>query len=46
MDYKITPMFPFEVIGFQKEFDNGTAYTEIPKFWDSSLYISWLDTGE
>ena len=41
MDYKITPMFPFEVIGFQKEFDNGTAYTEIPKFWDSSLYISW-----
>ena len=34
MDYKITPMFPFKVIGFQKEFDNETAYTEIPKFWD------------
>lgn len=34
MDYKITPMFPFKVIGFQKKFDNETAYTEIPKFWD------------
>ena len=34
MDYRITPMFPFKVIGFQKEFDNETAYTEIPKFWD------------
>lgn len=34
MDYKITPMFPFKVIGFQKEFDNETAYAEIPKFWD------------
>ena len=34
MDCKITPMFPFKVIGFQKEFDNETAYTEIPKFWD------------
>ncbi len=27
-------MFPFKVIGFQKEFDNETAYAEIPKFWD------------
>ena len=34
MDYKITTMFPFKVIGFQREFDNETAYTEIPKFWD------------
>ena len=34
MDYKITPMFPFKAIGFQKEFDNETAYAEIPKFWD------------
>ena len=34
MDYKITPMFPFKVIGFQKVFDNETSYTEIPKFWD------------
>lgn len=34
MDYKISPMFPFKVIGFQKVFDNETAYAEIPKFWD------------
>ena len=34
MDYKITSMFNFKVIGFQKEFDNETAYQEIPKFWD------------
>ena len=34
MDFKITPMFPFKVIGFQKVFDNETAYAEIPKFWD------------
>lgn len=34
MNYKITPMFPFKVIGFQREFSNETAYAEIPKFWD------------
>ena len=34
MDYRITTMFPFKVIGFQKEFDSETAYDEIPKFWD------------
>ena len=34
MEVKITPMFPFKVIGFQKVFDNETAYDEIPKFWD------------
>ena len=34
MNYKIAPMFPFKVIGFQKVFDNETAYEEIPKFWD------------
>ena len=34
MEYKITPMFPFKVIGFQKVFDNETAYAEIPRFWD------------
>ena len=34
MDYKITPMFPFRVIGFQKEFDYETSYEQIPKFWD------------
>ena len=34
MDVKIAPMFPFKVIGFQKVFDNETAYAEIPKFWN------------
>ncbi len=34
MDYRIAPMFPFKVIGFQKIFENETAYQEIPKYWD------------
>ena len=34
MDVKIAPMFPFKVIGFQKVFDNETAYAEIPRFWN------------
>ena len=34
MDYTVTTMFPFKVIGFQKEFRGETAYAEIPKFWD------------
>ena len=34
MDYKITPMFPFKVIGFQREFDYETSYAQIPRFWD------------
>ena len=34
MDYRITPLFPFRVIGFQRMFDNETAYAEIPRFWD------------
>lgn len=34
MDYKIVPMFSFKVIGFEREFDNETAYAEIPRFWD------------
>lgn len=34
MDFKVTPMFPFKVIGFQKEFNYETAYAEIPKYWD------------
>lgn len=34
MDFKITPMFPFKVIGFQREFDYENSYREIPLFWD------------
>lgn len=47
MDFKITPMFGFKVIGFRKEFAYETAYREIPLFWDeicekyaNSLYAS------
>ena len=42
MDYKITTMFPFKVIGFQREFDNETAYAKIPEFWDEimSMYAA------
>ena len=34
MDYRITPLFGFKVIGFQREFSEENSYTEIPKFWD------------
>ena len=34
MDYKIAPMFPIKLIGFQKIFDIETSYKEIPEFWD------------
>ncbi|MBQ7275912.1 MAG: AraC family transcriptional regulator [Bacilli bacterium] len=34
MDYKIAPMFPIKLIGFQKIFDTETSYKKIPKFWD------------
>ncbi len=34
MDYTITTMFPFRVIGFERIFDNETAYEKIPMFWD------------
>ena len=38
MDYKIATMFPFKVIGFQREFDNESAYAEIPKFWNEIFH--------
>ena len=34
MNVKVTKMFPFKLIGFQREFSYETAYQEIPKFWD------------
>lgn len=34
MDYKITPMWGFKVIGFERTFSYEEAYKEIPKFWD------------
>ena len=37
MDVKIKTMFPFKVIGFEKRFDNETAYEKIPQFWDEIM---------
>ena len=34
MNYKITPLFPFKLIGFEKEFNFENSYEEIPKYWD------------
>ena len=34
MDCKITKMFGFKVIGFERVFDSETSFKEIPKFWD------------
>ena len=34
MNYRIAPMFPFRLIGFQRVFDSETAYAEIPRFWN------------
>ena len=36
MEPKITPMFPFRLIGFQKVFTYEEAYSEIPRFWDET----------
>ena len=36
MEPKSTPMFPFRLIGFQKEFTYEEAYSEIPRFWDET----------
>ncbi|MCR4577500.1 MAG: AraC family transcriptional regulator [Clostridiales bacterium] len=36
MDFKITLMFPFRLIGFQKIFGYENSYEEIPKFWDDT----------
>lgn len=34
MNYTVSPMWGFKVIGFEREFSYETAYKEIPKFWD------------
>ena len=34
MDYTVSPMWGFQVIGFQREFTYDNGYAEIPKFWD------------
>ena len=34
MDYSITKLFGFKIIGFERKFSYEEAYAEIPKFWD------------
>lgn len=34
MDCRITQMDSFKVIGFERTFDNETAYKKVPAFWD------------
>lgn len=34
MDYKVSPMFGFKLIGFERTFTMESAYAEIPRFWD------------
>lgn len=34
MNYTVSPMWAFKVIGFQRIFTYDEAYAEIPKFWD------------
>ena len=34
LDFAVSPMFGFKVIGFERIFDFETSYSEIPKFWD------------
>ena len=34
MDYVVSPVWGFKVIGFERVFSGDTAYAEIPKFWD------------
>ena len=48
MNFKITKMENFKVIGFQKIFDTETSYTEIPKFWTEVMdkYASNVYAGK
>ena len=34
MNFTVSPMWGFRVIGFEREFTYENAYAEIPKFWD------------
>ena len=47
MEPKITPMFPFKLIGFQKEFTYEEAYEQIPRFWNETCekYASSVYAG-
>lgn len=34
MDYTVSPMWGFKLIGFERIFSQETSYKEIPEFWD------------
>lgn len=34
MDYTVSPMWGFKLIGFERIFSEETSYREIPEFWD------------
>lgn len=48
MDYRITPMFPFKLIGFQRIFDVEDSYARIPEYWDEifKTYAGSAYTGK
>jgi len=39
MDYKIEKMDGFQLIGFVREFEHETSYSQIPKFWDEVMAL-------
>lgn len=39
MDYKIEKMNSLKFIGVMKEFNNETAYQEVPKYWDEVYQV-------
>ena len=47
MDYVVERMEGFQVIGFGREFTDGAAYQEIPRYWDefSEKYLERLFAG-
>ena len=47
MDYTVEKMSGFKVIGFERIFEEGTSYREIPKFWDEvcKKYMSNILAG-
>lgn len=47
MDYTLSPMEGFTLIGFERRFRSETAYAELPQFWDelSDRYFAALYAG-
>lgn len=41
LSFKVSPMFAFKVIGFERIFTFEEAYKEIPKFWNEICEKYW-----